>query len=79
MTLGLDWSDQGETAWSQLTAAQPAASGGGVSSFFARPVWQDGAGVPAGTMRCVPDISAMAAANLLAGDSNGAVVVLNAR
>jgi kumamolisin len=77
MTLDQNWVDQGEIAWSQLDAAQPAASGGGVSAVFARPVWQAGAGVPAGTMRCVPDISAMASVNPLAGDSNGAVVVLN--
>jgi len=39
-----------------------AASTGGISTF-ARPSWQSGAGVPAGTMRCVPDVAAMAMGN----------------
>ncbi len=52
-----------ETAWS--------GSGGGVSGTFARPSWQAGAGVPAGTTRTVPDVAA-------AGNPNtGALVVLN--
>lgn len=32
-------------------------SGGGQSIFFARPSWQTGNGVPAGTKRLVPDVS----------------------
>lgn len=36
-------------------------SGGGVSSTFNRPSWQTGPGVPAGTMRTVPDVAAVAA------------------
>lgn len=39
------------------------ASGGGVSLYFPRPAWQVGAGLPAGTMRCVPDVAAMASCN----------------
>jgi sugar lactone lactonase YvrE len=39
-----------ETAWSD--------SGGGLSARFARPAWQTGTGVPAGTQRAVPDVSA---------------------
>jgi kumamolisin len=35
------------------------ASGGGISPTFDRPSWQTGPGVPAGTKRCVPDVSAM--------------------
>ena len=38
-------------------------SGGGISQVFARPSWQTGPGVPTGTMRCVPDVAAAAAAN----------------
>jgi kumamolisin len=48
-----------------------AGSGGGESIFFARPTWQTGAGVPAGTQRLVPDVS-------LVGDgSTGVLVILN--
>ena len=35
-------------------------SGGGASIFFSRPSWQTGNGVPAGTQRLVPDVSAAA-------------------
>jgi kumamolisin len=44
-----------ETAWSD--------SGGGTSSFFSRPSWQVGQGVPSGTMRLVPDVAAAADPN----------------
>jgi kumamolisin len=37
-----------------------ASSGGGKSIFFPRPSWQTGNGVPAGTQRLVPDVSAAA-------------------
>jgi kumamolisin len=48
-------------------------SGGGKSIFFSRPAWQNGAGVPAGGERLVPDVS-------LAADPNtGAFLVLNGR
>jgi kumamolisin len=51
-----------ETAW--------VGSGGGKSVFFNRPAWQTGPGVPAGTERLVPDVSAV-------GDPNtGALVIL---
>jgi kumamolisin len=54
-----------ETGWNE--------SGGGVSAVFGRPSWQVGAGVPAGTMRCVPDVAA-------AGDPNlGAQVVVSGK
>lgn len=52
-----------ETAW--------ASSGGGKSILFSRPVWQQGAGVPAGTERLVPDVS------LAADPDQGAFLVLN--
>jgi hypothetical protein len=36
------------------------ASGGGLSLVFARPGWQTGPSLPAGSARCVPDVSAIA-------------------
>ena len=42
-----------ESVWNDRTGA----SGGGVSTFFARPSYQVGTGVPAGSMRLVPDVS----------------------
>jgi kumamolisin len=44
-----------ETGWT--------GSGGGTSKFFTRPVWQAGAGVPAGTQRLVPDVCSAADPN----------------
>jgi kumamolisin len=41
-----------ETGW--------AGSGGGKSIFFTRPLWQQGAGVPPGNQRMVPDVGAAA-------------------
>ena len=52
-----------ETVWN--------GSGGGISSFVARPFWQTGVGVPSGSARLVPDVAS--AADPLAG----ALVVLN--
>ena len=52
-----------ETGW--------AGSGGGASIFFGRPVWQTGAGVPAGDRRLVPDVS------LVADPGTGALLILN--
>ncbi len=57
-----------EGAWSLSNIPPPSsvgqlASGGGVSLYFSRPVWQTGPGIPAGTMRCVPDVAAMATSN----------------
>jgi kumamolisin len=57
-----------ELVWNDLTPTDssdvPSASGGGVSSLFAKPSWQTGGSVLAGqTMRCVPDIAAISNAN----------------
>lgn len=52
-----------ETVWS--------GSGGGISAYFSRPVWQTGIGVPAGTKRLVPDVA------LVADPATGAYVYLN--
>jgi kumamolisin len=77
MTLGFDWSYQGETAWSDISASVPVATGGGVSGFFPRPAWQTGVGVPAGATRCVPDLSATASFQPLAGGYTGAMIIFN--
>jgi kumamolisin len=47
-----------ETGWSLGSSYY--ASGGGTSSEESRPSWQTGTGVPSGSMRCVPDVSAIA-------------------
>ncbi len=47
-----------EGAWNESGAGNGlAASGGGLSTLFARPPWQSVAGIPPGTGRAVPDIS----------------------
>jgi kumamolisin len=59
-----------ETAWS-WNPTYDWGTGGGVSGFFSRPVWQTGSGVPGGQTRLVPDVA-------LAADPNtGALVILN--
>ncbi len=45
----------GESAWFF--------GGGGTSTIFGRPAWQVGAGVPAGSHRCVPDVASVADPN----------------
>ena len=56
----------GETAWTRFPDTGPIpgdqstdlASGGGISSFFARPAWQtDGGAILTGPNRCTPDVS----------------------
>jgi len=49
-----------ESGWS-VTGNGSGGSGGGISTVFSRPIpnWQTGQGVPAGTMRLVPDVSAV--------------------
>jgi subtilase family serine protease len=67
-----------ETAWndSTQTGGGLAASGGGASSFFAKPTWQTGTGVPADGKRDVPDISFSASPShdpyLFCSEDNGA-------
>jgi kumamolisin len=60
-TLKLDSNNNvtSETVWNNSTGG----SGGGTSIFFNRPSWQTGTGVPAGTMREVPDVAAAADPN----------------
>jgi subtilase family serine protease len=60
------WNDSYNPAVSQYFGAKapiPAASGGGLSEFFARPSYQDGVKSVVGTRRGVPDISMSAAVN----------------
>ena len=63
-----------EIAWN-LTASQNhlEASGGGASIYFAKPGWQEGAGVPADGQRDVPDVAMFAGDS--ATDDNTAYVV----
>jgi kumamolisin len=56
-----------ETVWNNGNGA----GGGGVSIVFARPAWQVGTGVPAGSYRLVPDVALTADPNV------GALVFLN--
>ena len=63
LTLAANGDVDSETAW--------AGSGGGESVLFPRPPWQRGDGVPDGTTRLVPDVSAAADPN------TGAFLVVN--
>ena len=52
-----------EMVWNESASQNsPAAGGGGVSSFFTKPAWQTGPGVPNDGARDVPDVSFSAAA-----------------
>jgi subtilase family serine protease len=52
-----------ESVWNETVQdGSLAAGGGGVSTFFAKPSWQTGTGVPADGKRDVPDISLNASA-----------------
>ncbi len=63
LVLAADGSVASETGWS--------GSGGGKSTVFGRPAWQQGSGVAAGSMRLIPDVS------LAADPDRGACVVLH--
>jgi uncharacterized protein (TIGR03437 family) len=53
-----------ETAWNDTaTDGSPSATAGGASSYFTKPVWQTGAGVPNDGWRDVPDIAMPASAD----------------
>ncbi|AGY58758.1 S53 family peptidase [Gloeobacter kilaueensis] len=71
-TLTLD-SSSGAVTSEGVWNNQYGASGGGISSYFSRPSWQVGAGVPAGTTRLVPDVA------LDADPNTGVYVVYNGR
>ena len=46
-----------EIVWNESTTTELSASGGGASTFFTKPSWQTGTGVPSDGARDVPDIS----------------------
>ncbi|WP_035348482.1 protease pro-enzyme activation domain-containing protein [Edaphobacter aggregans] len=50
-----------ETVWNESNSTGLGAGGGGVSSYFSKPAWQVGNGVPTDQSRDVPDISLNAA------------------
>jgi hypothetical protein len=52
-----------EKAWNDSSTSGLASTGGGVSTFFPKPPWQSGPGVPSDGMRDLPDISLTASAD----------------
>ncbi len=53
-----------ETAWNDSALdGSPSATGGGASTYWAKPYWQAGTGVPSDGARDVPDISLSASAH----------------
>jgi subtilase family serine protease len=58
-----------ESAWNQ--------SGGGVSAIFAKPTWQTGTGVPAGSFRDTPDVAMIAASPgvFIGADNDGTAFI----
>jgi subtilase family serine protease len=46
-----------EVAWNDSTTGSPSASGGGASTYFGKPSWQTGSGVPDDHARDVPDVA----------------------
>ncbi|MBV9183876.1 MAG: S8/S53 family peptidase [Acidobacteria bacterium] len=46
-----------EIAWNDPPGSSFSATGGGASTFFAKPTWQTGPGVPSDSRRDVPDVS----------------------
>jgi len=57
------WNEPSSVNASNVTVYAPAASGGGVSVYIAKPTWQTGSGVPSGSFRFVPDVSFSASAH----------------
>ena len=66
LTLDSGNNESTETVWNKAATANfdAGASGGGTSTYFARPVWQTGPGVNPSAARQVPDISCAADPNL---------------
>jgi kumamolisin len=70
LTVDANGNESSEVVWND-SAISKGATGGGVSTFFAKPSWQTGTGVSTTANRQVPDIAA-------AGDpETGAYVILN--
>jgi len=74
-TFDTNWTMAGEAAWFGIYGGVLHGTSGGVSTLYARPAWQSGPGVPAGAMRCIPDVAAMSYANTATGKP--AFIVLN--
>jgi hypothetical protein len=55
------WNEPSSVNSSNVTIYAPASTGGGVSTYIAKPTWQTGTGVPSGSFRFVPDVSFSAA------------------
>jgi uncharacterized protein (TIGR03437 family) len=51
-----------EVAWNDSDGSDLSSTGGGASTFFAKPSWQTGMGVPNNTARNVPDVALSASA-----------------
>ena len=89
ITFAGNWAYSSEVVWNQI-ASTDAATGGGVSGFFAKPAWQTGNAVLASqAMRCIPDVASFANADLqsvnggpgnapLTGDNLGVLAYINA-
>jgi len=67
LTLGLNDTVSSEATWNNISGA----TGGGISGYFARPAWQTGSSVPAGSTRLVPDVACTA------DPYSGGVLILN--
>ncbi len=52
-----------EVGWNDSNSSHIASSGGGMSTIYARPAWQNAPGAPGGTARLVPDVAMAASAN----------------
>ena len=52
-----------ETAWDESTETRLSSSGGGFSTFFEQPAWQNGPGLPSGGSRGVPDVALTSGVN----------------
>ncbi|HWZ32633.1 MAG TPA: protease pro-enzyme activation domain-containing protein [Bryobacteraceae bacterium] len=62
-----------EVAWNENGSNGLGSTGGGLSTFYSKPLWQAGLGVPSANARAVPDIS------LTAAGHDGYLVYLNAQ
>jgi kumamolisin len=63
LVLNSDNSVDTEVVWNKNVVdgyTSDGGTGGGYSTFYSRPSWQTGTGVPSGNMRCVPDVAAPA-------------------
>ncbi|HTB09968.1 MAG TPA: protease pro-enzyme activation domain-containing protein [Bryobacteraceae bacterium] len=52
-----------EVGWNDSNSSHIGASGGGMSTIYARPAWQNAPGVTGGSARLVPDVAMAASAN----------------